>query len=233
MFLVASLVSLALGPMLYHMGRSSAGMLEWLEGFVVAAIGTLVLVEILPQAFQASGWTVVGSLAVGLLVPPLSERLMRSISQAHAIGVGLALLGVAIHALLDGAALAVSDTQGLPLAVILHRLPVGLMIWWLLAPMFGLAAAALVLVMAATVAGYVSAPQIASGLPVGSFGHVQAFIAGMLLHVLAHRHPEGVDHEHAGHRHSLPEEFRLWLTPLRVLGMMVGFGSVGFHALTQ
>ena len=229
MFLVASLVALALGPMLYQMGRSQPAMLEWLEGFVVAAIAALVLAEILPEAYRESGWTVVVSLGLGLLVPPLSERLMRSITPAHALSVALALVGVGAHALIDGAALAVADTEALPLAVILHRLPVGLMIWWLLAPATGLATGALAFVMLATVGGFLAAPQIASGLPIGSLGHVQGFIAGMLLHVLVHRHPDGDGHE--GHRHSLGEEFRRWLTRRRALGMLVGFGAVGVHVL--
>ena len=60
-------------------------------------------------------------------------------SQAH--GLLLALVGIGLHGFTDGLALGHGHEHAgeymLPWAVILHRLPVGLMVWFLLRPVYG------------------------------------------------------------------------------------------------
>ena len=109
-----------------------------------------------------------------------------------------ALLGLLVHAGLDGAALYTPPlAQGhpadlLPLAVVLHRLPESLAIWWLLSPSRGprLALAALGAVGLATVAGYLGAGALLPYAQTQGMAWFQALVGGALLHVVVHRtHP--------------------------------------------
>ncbi len=93
----------------------------------------------------------------------------------------------------DGAALALphrdppaESASLLAVAVLLHRLPIGVALGWILVPHRGWLAAlsAATLVGAATVGGFIlGAPQIAA-LPVGGLAIFQALVAGTLLHVV-------------------------------------------------
>ena len=76
----------------------------------------------------------------------------------------------------------------LGLAVILHRLPVGLAIWHLMAPHFGARFALLVLglMCGATAAGYLLAPQWFGLLEASGVACFQAFVAGSILHVIVY-----------------------------------------------
>ncbi len=113
---------------------------------------------------------------------------------------GLALL---VHAVIDGTALTgASDVHAghhhnhaphepLPLlagAVLLHRLPIGIALWWALAPRFGkgFAFATLGAMALATTAGYFGGELWMPGLAAMSV--FEAFVAGALLHVIFHTH---------------------------------------------
>jgi hypothetical protein len=107
--------------------------------------------------------------------------------------------GLALHALLEGAALAPGEA-GIPvafgLAIVLHRIPVGLVVWWLVRPRYGPTAAmmgvsAIVLV---TLAGYALGTEVLSGVHGAGGDLYQAFVSGSLVHVVFHqgRH----DHTH-------------------------------------
>ena len=77
----------------------------------------------------------------------------------------------------------------LALAVIAHRLPAGLGVWWLVRNEFGNRVAALVLglMVLATVVGYEAAAQVADLVSNRAFALFQAFVAGSLLHLAFHR----------------------------------------------
>ena len=83
--------------------------------------------------------------------------------------------------------------QALPLAIVLHRIPVGLLIWWTMYPKYGALAPTAVLsfISAMTLAGYVySADMFASFDGATGFGLFQALVAGSLLHLTFDRHGE-------------------------------------------
>lgn len=194
LFLFISIAFLGLGPLLYGAARSQKIYLSALDGFLFAAIGGLVLVDVLPSAVRQSGWGVLGFALVGFLGPSAVERsFRRAARQAHRVAMVLGLISLGFHALTDGAALvggaAVGSHQALPLAVVLHRIPVGLTIWWLLRPAFGtrVAGGALVLVAASTLLGFQLGGEILSALSTTAFGFFQALVAGSLLHVVVHR----------------------------------------------
>jgi hypothetical protein len=103
----------------------------------------------------------------------------------------LALLGIALHALFDGVALAASADQALVLAVVLHRVSDGLGIWWLARPAYGKRVATLLLgtLAAFSIVGFALEQPIAAGTSHAWFALLQALIAGSLLHVILRHLP--------------------------------------------
>ena len=195
--LLLSLAALAVGPLAYQVARTGGGyLLAALDGFVYAAIGGLVLIHIVPESIALGGWLAVIGGAIGLLVPSMVEhRLGRVAGQAHAVALILGLTAIGLHAFLDGLALTAhetaSDSHGhmLPMAVILHRLPVGLTVWFLLRPLYGIGAAlsCLGLIGVATAVGYASGGTVQALMESEARGVFQALVAGSLLHVVIHR----------------------------------------------
>ena len=193
--LVLSLAALLLGPPLLRLASGSPGALRLLDGFVYVAIGGLVLLHVLPEVYEVSGWGIVVAAAVGLMAPSFVERrLEESARQAHEAALALAVVALVLHGLFDGVALAADaalDAE-LGLAVVLHRLPVGLTLWWLIQPTRGtkVAAGALGAIAVATVVGYSLGAAAAGWMEGPALGLVYALVAGSLLHVVLHRpHP--------------------------------------------
>lgn len=198
--LILSLLVLVLGPLALRVARRFDALLPALDGFIFGAIGGLVLLHTLPEGVVLAGSWALLAAAVGFAGPLLFEGwLHRAAREAHAVALVLALVGLGFHGVLDGMALAggpapVPAEGGLwlPLAVILHRIPVGLAIWWLLRPAYGAVPAALCLtgLGAVTVGGYTLGAPLIAGFAAGALGLFQALVSGSLLHVVVHRpHP--------------------------------------------
>lgn len=197
--LVVSVLTLALGPLLYRVADSVRSALNTLDGFVLITVSGLVLVHILPHAYAVAGPLALVVAAVGFLGPALVERnLHESARTAHVATLIFACLGLIVHEFLDGvalgaAALAEHDQHQegtlLAMAVVLHRLPVAITIWWLLRPASGVLAAALVLIAMgmATIGGYTLSGVVHSALSQEWVSAFQALVAGSLLHVVIHR----------------------------------------------
>ncbi len=192
-FLLASLVVLGLGPMLYRL--AGPRLLSIVDTLVVVVVAGIVLVQILPNTVMGAGLGTIAVFAVGFLAPTLVERVSREAEHpAHLVTLLLAFLGLSLHALVDGTILGVSragEREVLRLAVILHRVPVGLTIWWLLQPQFGATVALGVLfsVGASTVIGFFAGSALADALAQGAMPWFEALVAGSLLHVVAHHYP--------------------------------------------
>ena len=80
------------------------------------------------------GIAIVAVFAIGFLLPALIEKLKRDADRwVHGMSRVLAAIGLGAHACFDGAGLSIhSDSAAgiaLPLAVLMHRLPVGVVIW--------------------------------------------------------------------------------------------------------
>ncbi len=195
-WLAASSAVLLLGPAVVWLAARWRNLLDAVDGFVLIAVGGLVATDALPEAVQKGGWPVVLLAVVGFVGPTLLEVwLHRAARAVHTAALSLGLIGLCLHAGLDGVVL--GHTHGdaasnLATAVLLHRLPEGLTIWWLLAPGYGVAFAALVLacVAAATAGGMYAADSLAFLHSSGGMGWTEALVAGSLLHVVVHRpHP--------------------------------------------
>lgn len=189
--LLLSLAALVVGPALHRIASTRPATLPVLDGFVFVSVGGLVLLHILPHGLHVARWGAAAAALCGLVGPGLGERLVhRAAERVHVLFLGVALVGFGVHAFIDGVAL--SSASGLfeavALAVVIHRLPDGLTIWWLLREPYGarVALAALGCTAATTVAGYLLGGAIL-------LGHgwwlalVQSFVGGSLLHVVLHR----------------------------------------------
>ena len=220
-----SVLALLIGPVIYAWGRGQPTTRQLLDGFILATVAGIVCVYIIPDAISAGGTLAVLFLAVGLVFPVAIEKAFRhSVRQAHVFIVVLAAAGLVSHALIDGIALLPAVGSGysdgtnpgiassiidnrLALAVILHRLPVGMAIWWSVRPAFGAVAAVttFVLVILATAAAFFWGAPIAELAEQRSVACFQAFVAGSLVHVVAF----GVSHEH-GEGEDVGRRFVAW-----------------------
>jgi len=201
MLVIASLVALLVGPVLHRVAEKARWALATLDGFVLVALGGLILLHVLPHSLELAGvWALVAGI-VGLLVPgALHKLLTRRQGKAGPVLVPLALAGLVVHALLDGVALAAPSgehagehSEMLALAVVLHRLPVGLALWWMSRPAWGRLAAFGVLALnaVATVVGATVGASALEGTAGAGLATFQALVAGSLLHVLFEHSPGG------------------------------------------
>ncbi|MEY3012345.1 MAG: hypothetical protein RIT45_1080, partial [Pseudomonadota bacterium] len=142
-WLLAGLLALLVGPLLLRWSRRGR-LLHAVDGFVVVAITGLVVIEVLPHAFDVAGGWAVAVAFLGLLLPARLEGVLERASRGaaaesvHTAALGLGVLGLGLHAAMDGAALHQGAYEGsLATAVVVHRLPVGLAVWWLIKPAHG------------------------------------------------------------------------------------------------
>ncbi len=194
--LAGSLAAPIMGALLYGWLHDRPGATRLFDGFMFIAVPALVIWQVLPHAWADHGILVLAVLALGIGLPTLIERLSTSLAP-HTDNVALlvGLSGLALHAFLEGAALVPAGTGIVP-AVILHRLLVGLTVWWLLRPQHGFGGASLGIaaILVATGAGYAAGTRLfAHG---GGVELYQAFVGGSLLHVVFHKGRHDHRHKH-------------------------------------
>lgn len=191
--LILSILALAAGPLLYHWLRKGGLIARAVDHVIVAALVLVVALVLVPETLEGMGYAALALVAAGYLVPGLLERLVRSAAHAfHTISLLVALAGVMLHAMLDGAGLAAADassSSGLGLAIVLHRFGMGLILWLMVWPILGrrVAIAVLVLMSLATVAGYALSGHLLGLEEAGLVLAIQALIIGAILHSLVHR----------------------------------------------
>jgi hypothetical protein len=203
--LLISLLTLFAGPLILLWISRGGRMAQALDRLIVLLLVLLVFLLLLPDIVAAMGWSALLLVALGYLLPGILETVVRrAAATLHLASVGLALLGLLLHASLDGAGLAGSELQatpGLAMAIVLHRFSVGTMIWLIMQPAFGQRPAWLMLaaMAAATVAGFEFSSHL---LPLaGKFAVavLQALVIGTIVHSLLHR---GHAHIHARTQHG-------------------------------
>ncbi len=198
LYLIAALLALGVGPLVDAGARSRRGHKSVIDGLVTAAIPGLIFLEFVPSAIGEGEWSILAALAVGFAIPIAVERTTRRAGEeAHRWALLAGLSGIALHAALDGTVLATLSADSpvsLPLAAILHRLPVGAAVWWLVVKEMDRRAAigALAGLMLATVGGYAFGGAAAEWIAPGS-GMVtlyKAVVGGSLVHVVMHQRQE-------------------------------------------
>ena len=189
-----------MGPVLYRLLHEHPKAVRAVDGFVYVAVPVLVAWQVFPHAWAEQNVLAIIVLVVGFLLPAAVERVSHVIEH-HADNVALVvgLSGLVLHASLEGAALVPQEgsiAAPFALAVILHRIPVSLVIWWLIRPRFGTLAASAGVgsLVLGTMAGYAVGVEVVSGTQGAALELYQAFVSGSLVHVVFHqgRH----DHQH-------------------------------------
>ncbi len=198
MNLILSIAALLLGPAIYAYGRRNPTARQILDGFIFITIAGLICVNIVPESLAVGGAMAGLFLVLGIAFPVIIERGFHSaLHEAHVLVLIIAALGLIIHAVVDGIALLPMEGGDLAHAVILHRLPVGMAIWWSLRPNLGLPVAVgafATIIIASALAYTFGAPIVELG-EARSIAYVQAFVSGSLIHIVAF----GVTHDHGHH----------------------------------
>jgi hypothetical protein len=210
MLLVASILALLIGPLLFQASRLGTRVLAFLEGFAFITIAGLLLFSIFPHALIAGGVLAWVFALLGLVFPVALEHLFNRLArEIHMLILLLGVAGLFVHAILDGVALALpavaaslqpvgtdNGENELALAIVLHRLPMGLAVWHLIAPAFSLMAAIGILILLAlgTLVGFIAGADLINTVQGPGLAWFQAFVAGSILHVIVY---EPGHHGHA------------------------------------
>jgi uncharacterized membrane protein YraQ (UPF0718 family) len=195
-----SLVGLAIGPALVALGRGRAVPSAAIEGLTLGMVPALIAVRILPHVHASIGVFAIALTAFGYLALWLADRWGHR--SGARVGHAVIVPALALHALTDGAALAVAvaaiargsaaERSGMMLGAVLllHRLPEGLFLAATLVPIVGWRRTMhrLGLVGAATVAGAVIGRVLLDTIPDALVDGVVALGLGAMLRLALHTH---------------------------------------------
>ena len=191
--LLLSLITLLSGPLLLQWLSRSGRIARTLDRVIVAVLIILVVLLLVPDIIEPLGFAAPVLVLLGYLLPGLLEQLIRRAAQTlHLLSLGVAIIGLMLHALLDGAGLAGSELRaepGLAVAIVLHRFGVGLMLWLIVQPVFGarVAWAILLVIAAATIVGFEFSERLLPLAGATAIAAVQGLIVGTIIHGLVHR----------------------------------------------
>ncbi len=204
--LVLASFGLLVGPLCGSLGARLRPVHAVVDGFALTLVGGLCIFFILPHTVAEVGWVAVLLALIGAALPIVGHRLWST-----TWSLGVVVVALSAHAVLDGAALAVrGDHSPLAWAVVAHRLPVGFalvvaantlgkgtkIVWGLVS-----------ILVAATVIGYFAGPTVVAWLPSMAPSALEALVAGVLLHVVIRPHGAATSakgcshhaHAHEGH----------------------------------
>ncbi|WP_201153336.1 hypothetical protein [Rhodothalassium salexigens] len=230
-YLVLAVLALLAAPPLWAVSRGRPRLRAGLDALSLTALAGLLLLTVLPHTVMEAGVAVLPALIAGLALPSWAEHRFAHVEgRLHGAILAFAALAMVVHAGADGMALSLAGhgdgvVDSLAASVVLHRLPTGLALWWLIRPAFGqrVAWGVLVALAAVTVLGAVwgtALPLLHS--PVRAY--FEAAMVGMLLHVMVHPIE---DHAH----HALPAPLAdCWGARL---GTLAGLGLVAALSLVH
>lgn len=200
--LLYALAAPVIGALLYPVLHDNPRLTKTFDRTMYVVVPLLILTQVFGHQIEHDGWApagillLLGVMALGLLIPIGVERIFHNLApKTEALSVIVGFLGLGLHALLEGSSLN-TDSSTIIIPLVIHRLAVGLMIWWILYPRYGLAIAIIGIagLLSTTLVGFF----LADILPHGFTGSdlFQAFVAGSLLHVIFHEHHHGSPHAH-------------------------------------
>lgn len=205
--LVLSLAGLALGPALVALGRTNRVANSAIDGFTIGVVPLLVIVRLMPHTYDEIGVASILYAALGFTLVTFAHRGGQSAETK--IGQALVLPTLALHALADGAALALSASSKdraagalLAAAIVLHRLPEGLFVAATSVPAIGWrrTIARLALLAGATIAGATAGHSLLEVVPDAVFDGLVSFGLGAMLRLVVHEHEPFTgardEHEH-------------------------------------
>lgn len=196
-----SVGALAAAPLLAQALQRRPALAAGLDSFVLVSVGAVVVLHVVPHSAEVIGAGALVAALAGLLLPIALHRIDVALSHAHqaaaqtarqVVVYALLVAGLAVHAVLDGAALA-AHSDALALGVVAHRLPAGLALWVLLRPRVGTVRTALVLCVYAlgTVVGASLGDAVLGSTGAVPMALLQALVAGSIVHVVAESPPLG------------------------------------------
>ncbi len=200
--LLYALSAPVIGALLYSVLHDHPRLTRVFDRSMYVVVPLLVLIQVLGHQITHKGWELVsiasltGTMALGLLMPLAITHISHGIAKkTEALSIIAGFTGLFLHALLEGASLN-TDQPIATLPIAIHRIAVGLMIWWLLQPRYGTitAMAGIAGLLLATATGFFLSGILANEF-VGS-SYFQAFVAGSLLHVIFHEGRHGGPHSH-------------------------------------
>ncbi|TEW52620.1 permease [Psychromonas algicola] len=231
MLLILSIFALFLGPITYRLLQRQPGWVDLLDAFIFVSISGLVLFHILPELLHEGGLFVLVLTALGLLAPSLIEKYFhQAANKAHNTTLFLGVLGLVLHASIDGTVLLADQANHtewlLALGVLLHRFPVGLTIWWLLRPQYGVVLPFVVIISMsiATLLGASYTEFSVAQLDGELLAWFQAFVMGSIMHVVLHR---PYLHNHKKHHDKEAKEHKY----AAGVGSFLGLVALGFVLL--
>jgi len=199
--LLLSIIALFIGPILYQWVRRGGFAAKALDSLIIAVLMLLMAFFLIPETWAELGFTSIVLILAGYLAPGVLEHLIKKAAHTlHMVSLVLALSGLALHAMLDGAVLNAGGNDignNLSLAIVIHRFGVGMMIWMMVQPLFGKRVAFGLLVFAslATVGGYLLSENLLGLEGTYTLSVIQALVIGMIVHSLVHR-SHGASHKH-------------------------------------
>lgn len=182
-FFLSTLALLA-GPFIYALGRRNATAEYLLDAVVILTVAWIIAFHIVPEVVAIGGILAVGMIAAGMAFPFALRRIFHLASNtAHIALLVLAAAALALHAIIDGIALLPATGNSLSVAVILHRLPIGMAIWWTFRPALGQTAAviAFAIIIVATASAYFLGGPVVDVLENRTLVLFQAFVSGSLI----------------------------------------------------
>ena len=205
-FLIAVLAAPVAGPVLYGVLHNHPKATRLVDGFVYLAVPALVAWQVLPFAWEQQSVLAIAAVGAGLVVPLGMERVSHVLEDhTDKLALVVGLSGLLLHALLEGTVLSPGgEAIEIPfaLATIVHRVPVGLVIWWLIRPRYGVpaASAGVGLLVLATLAGYGVGAEFLGDARGPGIELYQAFVSGSLIHVVFHQGRHDHQHDDDDHR---------------------------------
>ncbi|MDE2826215.1 MAG: hypothetical protein OXL40_02755 [Bacteroidota bacterium] len=200
--LLYALIAPVVGAFLYPILHDQPRLTRAFDRIMYVVVPLLVLIQVFGHEITHHGWkpvsivSLMGAMALGLLMPIAIKHVSHGIAnKTGTLSIIAGFLGLFLHALLEGASLNTDQPiNTLPIAI--HRIAVGVMIWWILRPRYGafIAMAGIAGLLMTTASGFFLSGVLATEF-VGS-SHFQAFVAGSLLHVIFHESRHGGPHSH-------------------------------------
>jgi membrane protein YdbS with pleckstrin-like domain len=191
--LLLSLLMLFAGPLLYQWIQRGGWFARTLDRTIVVLLVLIISLFLIPEIIEPLGWRAPVLMLAGYALPGMLENTVKRAAETfHIMSLYLALAGLLLHALLDGAGLAGASMgagTGLATAIILHRFGVGLMLWIIMQPAFGKRIAWLTLfgLAGATVLGFEFSERVLPLAGEQAVSLIQAVIIGTIIHSLLHR----------------------------------------------
>lgn len=193
LLLLMSVGALVAGPIFYYQLRKGGLIARTVDRTFALVLAALVLLVLMPETIAQTGWAALPLILFGYLAPVIVERGIHNAARlAHVATLAVAALGLGLHSVLDGAGLAGAEIQGdalLPVVIIMHRLTVGMALWFILDPAFGrrITFGVLGFVALGTVLGYSIVLQTGPVSAGVMTYYLQAVILGTVIHGLVHR----------------------------------------------